>query len=211
MAAASVQPARREDNRFRRRRLGPRGRPGALAVALIGVTLLAGACGGGGKPAAVAQVGGKAGTSTTNAQAVQSTASPADYQKAVQYSQCMRKNGVPGFPDPNAEGDFVFQRTTASSDSVNPSSVQFQSAQKACKSLAPNRSQNPGQTASFMDQGLKFSECMRTNGVPGFPDPKEGNGGVFMSAGGLDTNSPQFQKAMQACRSLMPGGGPAAP
>jgi hypothetical protein len=57
-----------------------------------------------------------------------------------------------------------------------------------------------------------FSQCMRENGVPNFPDQRAVNGQVQLSLPpGLDPNSPQFQQAMEACRSLAPvqenGGG----
>jgi hypothetical protein len=45
---------------------------------------------------------------------------------------------------------------------------------------------------------------MRKNGVPDFPDPKRGaNGGVILGGSGVNPNSPSFQKAQQACRSIM--------
>ena len=52
---------------------------------------------------------------------------------------------------------------------------------------------------------LKFSRCMRSHGVPNFPDPK--NGGELSLVGtGVNRNSPAFKSASQACQSLMPGG-----
>jgi hypothetical protein len=49
---------------------------------------------------------------------------------------------------------------------------------------------------------------MRTHGVPGYPDPKvsiHGNGvGVAVAA----KPGPHFTSAQQACRKLLPGGGP---
>jgi hypothetical protein len=58
------------------------------------------------------------------------------------------------------------------------------------------------------NQALKFSDCMRANGVPNFPDPGAG-GGIQISPGsGLNPQSPAFQAAQKACRKLLPGGGP---
>jgi hypothetical protein len=66
------------------------------------------------------------------------------------------------------------------------------------------------QQRQALSQALKFSACMRAHGVPSFPDPTTRNGGVTISLGGsgMNPNSPQFQSAQRACRSLMPGGGP---
>lgn len=52
---------------------------------------------------------------------------------------------------------------------------------------------------------VAFAQCMRTHGVPDFPEPSEGKL-VFRGGGknGLDPNSPQFQTAMKACHSLVP-------
>jgi hypothetical protein len=58
------------------------------------------------------------------------------------------------------------------------------------------------------DQALKFASCMRSNGVPNFPDASAG-GGIQISPGsGLNPQSPAFQAAQKACGKLLPGGGP---
>ena len=49
---------------------------------------------------------------------------------------------------------------------------------------------------------------MQTHGVPQFPDPTS-NGAIGLPPG-VDPNSPQFQKAFQACQSLLPNNGPAS-
>lgn len=43
---------------------------------------------------------------------------------------------------------------------------------------------------------------MRTHGVPGFPDP--GAGGLDLA--GIDTRTPAFQSAHQACMPVQPAG-----
>jgi hypothetical protein len=66
------------------------------------------------------------------------------------------------------------------------------------------------------EQLAEFSHCMRENGVPSFPDLRTVNGTIQLSLPpGVDPNSPQFQQAMEACRSLAPvqqnsGGAPSA-
>ena len=57
---------------------------------------------------------------------------------------------------------------------------------------------------------LAFSECMRSNGVPNFPDPKPG-GGFEFPAGGGKSGSPAFRSAQAKCQKLLPGGGPPVP
>ena len=62
---------------------------------------------------------------------------------------------------------------------------------------------------------VRFASCMRSHGVPRFPDPIAVNNGkpVFAvpNGSGVNQNSPQFSRAQQACRSLLADEGPAAP
>jgi hypothetical protein len=81
----------------------------------------------------------------------------------------------------------------------------------------PSGNASTGGPAKFnRDDALKFSQCMRTHGVPNFPDPTISAGGasIRLSGGpdsGLDPNSPQFQAAQSACKHLMPNGGQPSP
>jgi hypothetical protein len=52
---------------------------------------------------------------------------------------------------------------------------------------------------------VAFSACMRTHGVPGFPDP--GNGALNLSGSGIDSSSPAFRAAQGRCQKLLPSGG----
>ena len=70
---------------------------------------------------------------------------------------------------------------------------------------------NPKTAATGFSQALAFSKCMRTHGVPNFPDPTSGGGGIQLSIGvnsGINPRSPTFQSAQTACQHLQPGGGP---
>lgn len=55
-------------------------------------------------------------------------------------------------------------------------------------------------------QGLRFAGCMRSHGVPNFPDPSAGGGIQIPAGSGINPFSPAFKAAQQACQSLMPGG-----
>jgi hypothetical protein len=129
--------------------------------------------------------------------------------RAVQYSECMRENGVPEFPDPE-NGRLTLRAGPGSG--IDPNSAEFQAAQEACQDLAPQGGQaGGGQNEQLQAQVLEFAKCMRENGVPNFPDPQVSGGGVRMQLPqGVDQNSPQFQSAQQACQDLLagPGGGP---
>ena len=53
---------------------------------------------------------------------------------------------------------------------------------------------------------VRFSDCMRSRGVPDFPDLSVGGGpmGEQLARSGVDLNTPAFQSAMNACRALAP-------
>jgi hypothetical protein len=159
-------------------------RAGVLAAAVAGAALLVAACGGGGvRPPAVAG----------------STA----FQNALAYAQCMRSHGEPGFPDPDSKGNFL------NLGPVNIHSPQYLSASKACGHLLPSYKVTPAQRNQELSSALKYSACMRSHGVPSFPDPVElANGNIELRLGAGHGNSPQQQAAAQACRKFLPGGGP---
>jgi hypothetical protein len=66
-------------------------------------------------------------------------------------------------------------------------------------------SANPSSSASSSKEskGLQFANCMRSHGVPSFPDP--GADGTLSVGGssGIDLSSPAFQSAQQACARLL--------
>jgi hypothetical protein len=119
------------------------------------------------------------------------------------FASCMRSHGVANFPDPNANGTITFS-------GMNPDSPAFKSAQNACKKYAPNggREPSPAQQAAAQAAALKFSACMRSHGVPKFPDPQFSAGRASLRIGrnnGIDPNSPAFQAAQKACQKNLPG------
>jgi hypothetical protein len=201
-----------------------------LAAAVVGLGLLASGCGGAGTPPKVASLG--SGTTTTtgggNAEGPSSsggggsssgTGSQSDTAGGarfaivgggahmMQFSSCMRSHGVPNFPDPNAQGVI----SGNAGGGLDPGSPQFQKAQQSCAKFLPNGgTPTPAQEAQMRKQALAFSACMRSHGLPNFPDPEFGNGGARVSIrvgsnSGIDPRSPQFQSAQKACRSNMPG------
>jgi len=53
---------------------------------------------------------------------------------------------------------------------------------------------------------VRFSKCMRANGVPDFPDP--GPDGYELQQRGIDQQSPAGQSAWNACQKDLPSSGP---
>jgi hypothetical protein len=64
--------------------------------------------------------------------------------------------------------------------------------------------------SSLSNSELKVSECMRSHGVPNFPDPSGGGGGFNLNGSGINPQSPAFDSAQRTCFKLLPGGGPGA-
>lgn len=126
------------------------------------------------------------------------------YQKTLAFAQCVRAHGVPGFPDPNSQGNFLLR----SNRGFRMGSPQFESANRACEHLLPNGgAPTTAEVKQATSQALKFTACMRAHGVPGFPDPVVQNNGISWGNGNTGGNSPVAQSAHRSCNHFLPGGG----
>jgi hypothetical protein len=114
------------------------------------------------------------------------------------YAQCIRDNGVPDFPDPDPDGQL---RGPAHEQEGNP---KFRAAQEKCRDLAPGGKHQRSDPAT-VEQMRKFSQCMRDNGLPDYPDPDPD--GRVRGPGHEQQDDPKFRAAMEACRQQLPGGG----
>jgi hypothetical protein len=132
-------------------------------------------------------------------------------------SRCMRTHGVSNFPDPTrssgGEGLSVAMAPGGSTVTVGGiafSGPAFTTAEKACHFGAYGS--RPKLTEAQKEGMLKSAECMRTHGVPNFPDPTfpPGAGVKVTAPGQVNRNSPAFEAAAKACRHVgvgIPGGG----
>jgi hypothetical protein len=185
-------------------------RIGALVLVLAipaCLALVAAGCGAGAKSPSVASIGTAGSTTRPVAPPPPSGSVGQSYGDASAYSQCMRGHGLPDFPDPNSQGRLLVNIHPGSD--LSPSSAQYQSANKACHDLLPNGGQQTqAQEQQDLARLVKYAQCMRSYGIPSFPDPTRANGhaSLIQKGSGIDQNSPQFQNAQQACRSLSPGG-----
>jgi hypothetical protein len=194
-----------------------------LAALVAGLGLLTAGCGGAGQGPSVASLGttstststgsgsttGSGGLGGSSPQASSGGGSGGTMSMAggsvaqmTKFAACMRKNGEPSFPDPNAQGQI--------SVNIDPSSAQFQKSQQACRKLLPSGgTPSPAQQAKARRLTLAFSACMRSHGEQNFPDPQFGTGGrvsLKIAVGsGIDPRSPQFQAAQNACQKNLPG------
>jgi hypothetical protein len=164
-----------------------------LCASLISALLIA-ACGGSSKTAAQKKVG---------------PYGPHNSPYAV--SKCMRANGVSHFPDPSqGSGGLGFpgglvitalgQMTV---DGISFSGPALKRAEQACKTYLPGGGgPAPGMTAQQRAAALKLAQCMRTHGVPSFPDPGSGVGGpgaAIKQKSIPDASTPAFKHAISVC------------
>jgi hypothetical protein len=164
-----------------------------LVAVLAGAALLLAACGGSGPS-------GNAVGATTE--------SPNSSSSPVGLSRCMRAHGVTNFPDPTAgPGGEGFNGVGRSNtgvltvDGITFSGPVAGAAEKAGARFLPPSGPPPRPTAKQMRGALTFARCMRSHGVPSFPDPTfspaeaKSNG----PPGGVDPTSPAFTHAAVEC------------
>ena len=157
-----------------------------VLVGVTGLTLAASACGGS-SAAKVAQIDTTGGANHPRPHGPQA------------FSACMRSHDVPAFPDPDSSGTI---HVPSSIDDLPTAKAAY----RACRSLAPSEGSITGQgDVMRQDQLLAFAKCMRSHGVPSFPDPQVVNGHINSGAthGQIDPSSPIVTAAIAACRSTL--------
>jgi len=171
-----------------RRRCCRSRRQGVLAV-MAGIVMLAAACGGS--------------PSSTD------TGVSGQFRQNLAFAQCMRSHGLPDFPDPNANGQGFGNQQDANQEQNNP---HFGTAYSACRHLLPSAPSSHGKVIPSSSQLVQFAQCMRSHGVPNYPDPNPNASlGAEFAQLGINVNSPHFQATLRTCDRLVPppsqGGG----
>lgn len=167
---------------------------------MAGTSMLAAACGA--SPSShVAQLGSTASQSTPSAT---SSATSAHQSGAVAFAHCMRSRGVRNWPDPSSSG--VFDKSKLTTQHLGAGSSQIQAAQNACNHLLPNGGSGPdaARVRQMKATGLRFARCVRSHGVPNFPDPASDGRIPDPASVGIDQGSPKFEAANQACGRYRP-------
>ena len=150
-------------------------------VAVAALALLAAGCGGGGSP-------GVSSLAST-------TASTTTHTGPVAFSRCMRSSGVPSYPDPPAH----HATANLSLARLRVSGAQFDAASHTCAHLLPNGGQpSQAELAQVISGLLAFGRCMRSHGIPSFPDPTS-QGDLNFAGTGINKSSPAFLSAARTC------------
>jgi hypothetical protein len=118
----------------------------------------------------------------------------------------MRSHRVSGFPDPStSQGPNSFGIDGYNFNlpaNMNTQSPAYESASKACGQLVGAGSGSAHRLPAKVRQAaIAHAQCMRTHGLPNYPDPTfSGNGMTQRSGGpGMNPRSPAFQQAQKAC------------
>jgi hypothetical protein len=182
----------------------------AAAIGAAFMVLGVAACSGSNSPR-VASVGSpSSGRSASSSRSV--TSSP------LAFSRCMRGHGVPDFPDPSSDG----QVPKVNAEHLGVSSTRLMSAQRACQSMLPEtggslatslrQCEEQGDCPQAMVQQVmtqlrEFSQCMRSQGIPKWPDPvidAQGKPEVIIKPWllGVNPDSNQINSVMDQCRQV---------
>jgi hypothetical protein len=78
--------------------------------------------------------------------------------------------------------------------------------------VASVASSTTGASTTTQNGLVAFSRCMRSNGMPNFPDPQRvGGRSLKLTVHRLAASNPRFQAAERTCNHLLPNGGPQEP
>ena len=206
-------------------------RSGGLAALAVAAASGLAACGGSSSPH-VASLGnsgnsdsGRASFTTGGAGGSSATALAKTNPTVLvdQWADCMRAHGDPNQADPSidANRDIVITWDPAIPGGYNGTNKSGQGNSgpgQFCRSYlnAAQLALQGGHRPKPPDQATveKFSECMRANGIPDFPDPTAN--GLSLNVGGdLTASNPTFQNASKLCAQRtgvhLPGAGGTLP
>ncbi len=91
----------------------------------------------------------------------------------------------------------------ASGSDLNHNNPRFNAADGACQALLPGAGPPKPLSPQEIAAEVKWALCMRSHGLPGFPDPN--SQGAFDSSR-FNDRLPSFQTASKACQALEPTG-----
>jgi hypothetical protein len=129
------------------------------------------------------------------------TGSGTHEEAGLEFAECMRAHGVE-IEDPQPGQNIAIPDDDPST----------KKALAACNGKLAGAGQelSAEEDEEFREGWLAFSECMRDEGID-LADPRfPGNGKVLLGIAGIDTTSPAFEAAAEACKDEVPaqtGGG----
>ncbi len=198
-------------------------RSGGLAVLVSAVAIALAACGGPSSPH-VASLGKSGSTGSGSTTTTQPKGNPT--QLLDEWATCMRSHGDPNQADPTIDANKdinvnwnaaviggIYGTNKGGQGNSGPGQYCRTYLSAVQTALGGNRQPSSSDSPATV---LKYSECMRANGVPDFPDPVNGTLHFNLGAGGdLNPNNPTFQTASKLCvrktGAVVPGAGGTVP
>jgi hypothetical protein len=119
---------------------------------------------------------------------------------ARELAQCIRRHGVPNFPDP------VYNDRTDSWELAPGTAKPPRSAMDACRSIAsrlPSKDKHPPVTAADMAKLRQLAVCMRRHGLPDWPDP-DADGAFALPSRLRQRPKEAMRTQLQACGQYFP-------
>ncbi|QNE22956.1 hypothetical protein F1D05_15885 [Kribbella qitaiheensis] len=166
----------------------------SAVLAAATLTLVLSGCGAKAEDNQVASGGGAQGTAGPSS----APASLSRDEKGVKFAQCLREHGI-NVQDPEPGKGIQLK--------IDPSSgvakADVDKAMEACKQYDPQADGTNNANPQAEENGRKFAECMRKNGVEKFPDPKPGQRGILIDKATAD--DPDLPKAQEICQPILAG------
>lgn len=171
----------------------------------IGALLVAGAlgfaaCGGGsGDPPHIASVG----TNASQRKGTPTTTQPIGNPTLLldEWAACIRSHGDPNQVDPTIDANKDIEITMRNVSPTLSSAVHGSTGPCSNYLLSAEAALRGGQAAPqapSIAQEIAYVDCMRTNGVPNYPDPSA-DGDTRFEGTGINTNSTAFENADELC------------
>jgi len=175
-------------------------RSGGLAILVAAAAIALAACGGGSPDSPhVASLGSSShnssrGSTTTTPKAGNPT------ELMDEWAACMRSNGDPNQTDTTIDAYGVINITMRDVSQAVASEAHGSSGPCSQYELAAENALRGDQQYQPPDQTqmVQYTDCMRTHGVPNYPDPGP-NGKTDFNGTGVDPNSPFVENANKIC------------
>jgi hypothetical protein len=120
-----------------------------------------------------------------------------------EYVECVRAHGAPDFPDGSVDSHGVVSFPD-SAPRVPDGAIS--ACQVFFNQLPPQPASSPPVPQQLFQELLSFARCMRSHGVPDWPDPAP-DGTFFLDSRLIAAGKPGFTRQVQACVQANPGVG----
>lgn len=178
---------------MRRNMLGLAALTVALAIGLSG-------CGGSDTDDQVASAGGG------GQQEQDDSTKTDDAELGRKFAACMRAEGI-DVPDPGPGGGVAMKALPAGEEGAAQARKQ-DAAMEKCREFLPTGGEAAKLSPEDMESMREYSRCMRSNGLPDFPDPDPATGAIRIDPD-AEVDQESVRTAAEACQGVGPGAVPA--